>query len=142
MIYPKYYLLLILIFITSISQAQYLNISHAWVREAPPGVPIMVAYVQIHNSSQDSIWITGATSPAFGAVEIHESSEQDGVARMARLDRIKLAPNQTAVLEAGGKHLMLFRPQQPLKAGDQIDFALTLGNGKTESFTAEVRKAQ
>ena len=51
------------------------------------------------------------TSPEFGKVELHETTVEDGVARMRPLDSLVVPPGETVVLERGGKHLMLMRAQ-------------------------------
>lgn len=123
-------------------QAEYLEISDAWVRAAPPNARVMVAYANIKNTSDFDIWITDAGSEGFGAVELHETVETDGMASMIHLNFVKVAPGQTVSFKPGGKHFMLFRPTKSHAAGDNINFHLKLGNGDKEAFTAVVSRNQ
>lgn len=133
-------LLALMLLLPLVAQAEYLQVKDAWVRAAPPNARVMVAYATITNSSEYDIWVTAASSDAFGAVELHETIEQDGMASMIHLDFVKLAAGQTVHFEPGGKHFMLFRPAAAYKIGDEIDFHLQLGNGDKEAFKATVLK--
>lgn len=131
---------LLALLLPGFAAAEFLTMSDAWVREPPPMARVMVGYVKVHNPSSDPIWVVGAKGADFGAVELHESFEENGVARMRHLSHIKIEPGESVAFEPGGKHLMLFRPQQALKKGDTTTFALKLGNGQEESFQAVVKK--
>ena len=73
----------------------YLQIEDPWVRAAPPNVHVMGGFLTINNPSEYTIWITGASSPQFEDVELHESSEENGISRMFRLSFIKLKSNES-----------------------------------------------
>jgi len=118
----------------------YLQIENPWVRAAPPNARVMGGFLTIKNPSEYTIWITGASSPQFEDVELHESSEEDGISRMFRLNFIKLTPGETVNFKPFGKHLMLFTPKQPLKPGSEVHFVLKLGNGDLVKFMAPVKK--
>jgi copper(I)-binding protein len=135
------YLLLILLF-PLLARAEFLSIEKAWIREAPANARVMVAYATITNISQYDIWLTGASSDHYKAVELHETIEENGMASMIHLDFIKLAPGQTVDFKPGGKHFMLFTPLASTSAGDSIAFKIHLGNGDRESFDAIVSRKQ
>ena len=87
-----------------------LIIEQAWVRDAPPTARVRVAYAIVRNPGSEPVTITGARSPAFGAIELHETREVDGVARMRRLSEVEVPAGGELHFEPGGKHFMLFRP--------------------------------
>ncbi len=87
-----------------------LIIGQAWIGEAPPTARVRVAYAVISNPGSTPIAITGASSPAFGAIELHETREVDGVARMRRLGEVEVPAGASVHFQPGGKHFMLFRP--------------------------------
>ena len=91
-----------------------------------PGMAMSAAYLSLHNNSNAAITITRVTSPQFGAVEIHESTVADGVARMRALPALTIPAGGTVALERGGKHLMLMRP-----AGDVDSVSLEFFDGDT-----------
>ncbi|MBT8082076.1 MAG: copper chaperone PCu(A)C [Gammaproteobacteria bacterium] len=74
-----------------------------------PGRHMSAGYLVLTNNTGEPIRITGATSPQFGKVEIHETIIADGVARMRQLDELVVPARHSVRLERGGKHLMLMR---------------------------------
>lgn len=131
-------LLGLLLLLPMMAQAEYLDIKDAWVRAAPPNAKVMVAYATVSNTSEYDIWVTSASSDGFGAVELHETIETNGMASMIHLDYVKLQPGESVNFEPGGKHFMLFRPKSAHKTGDKINFYLHLGNGDKQPFITEV----
>ena len=79
-----------------------------------PGRHMSAGYLVLTNNTDEPVRITGATSPQFGKVEIHETTLEDGVARMRRLEELVVPARQSVRLERGGKHLMLMRPGDDL----------------------------
>lgn len=103
------------------------RIDNAWIPQAPPGAGVMAGYFKLHNDSAQTLRCNGVSGVDFGAAEIHRSVVQDGQARMLRDQVVELAPGETAVFERGGLHLMLFRPQRALGAGEQTSLQLRCG---------------
>lgn len=133
-------LMLIACLIPASGWAEYLQFSNQWVRAVPPHSKMTAAYADITNSSEFEIWITGASSEQFAAVELHETIERDGMARMVHRDFVKLSPGETVQFKRGGKHFMLFTPVSPVTEGDTYTINVILGNGDTESFSATVSR--
>ncbi len=79
------------------------------VTEPLPGRMMSAAYLSLTNNSRDAIRINRVTSPDYGAVELHESSLENGVAKMRPIDSLVIAPGSTVTLQRGGLHLMLMR---------------------------------
>ncbi len=80
------------------------------VTEPVPGHRMSAAYLSLSNNSRNAIRINRVSSPNFGAVELHESSVEDGVAKMRPVEELVIAPNSKVALQPGGLHLMLMRP--------------------------------
>jgi len=80
------------------------------INESVPGKAMSAGYLSLRNTTHDDISISRVSSPEFGAVEIHESLLQDGVAKMRRVEKLLIPANSTVSLEPGGKHLMLMLP--------------------------------
>lgn len=102
-------------------------LDEAWVRAAPQGAP-MAGYFRIHNGTAAVLSCDRASSPDFGAIEIHRSLIEDGMSRMLRDQVLEVAPGAEGRAEPGGLHLMLFRPQRPLVPGDQSRITLQCGD--------------
>ncbi|MDH3305545.1 MAG: copper chaperone PCu(A)C [Gammaproteobacteria bacterium] len=75
-----------------------------------PGSGTSAAYLTLTNNSEQAIRITRVTSAEFESVQIHESTLEDGVARMRALPELRIPPRKSVTLQRGGKHLMLMRP--------------------------------
>ena len=118
-----------------------LSVTGAWIREAPPTASVHAGYLTLANNGSEGIVITGVYSPDYGAAEIHRSWVEDGIARMAVIEQLPLAPGETVRLEPGGNHLMLFRPQRELRAGDTVALRLGTASGGCHEFTATVKRA-
>ncbi len=95
-------------------------------------------YLELVNDGKGNIVLDAVASPAFGAAEIHEMRDVDGVARMRRLSRLDLPPGERVRLKPGGIHLMLFRPIEPLPDGTQVLVELSGPDGARISATLTV----
>ena len=75
-----------------------------------PGRSMSADFLVLRNNTDEDIRITRITSPQFGAVEIHETRIEDGIARMREMDALVIPAHGSVALERGGKHLMLMQP--------------------------------
>ena len=74
------------------------------------------------NNTDADIRITGANSPQFGAVEIHETIVVDGIYRMREMDALVVPARGSVTLRRAGMHLMLMRAQD---VGDSVSIELS-----------------
>ena len=114
-----------------------LQAEDAWVREAPPGAMMTVAYAKLRNVGTKPLRITGGASKDFASAELHRTVVENGISRMVG-GKLEIAPGAAAALEPGSWHLMLMNPSRPLNAGDQVSIALRCGRKATE-FTFTVK---
>ena len=91
-----------------------------WIRTPPPGSPVMAGYVELRNDGAREVRVRSVTSTAFGAIEIHEMRDVDGVMRMRRVPELVVQPGDAVSLAPGGLHLMLFRPTGALEKGATV----------------------
>jgi len=84
--------------------------SNIIVTAPAPGMPMAAGYLDITNQSGTAIRITSVTSPDYELVEMHETTIEDGVARMRAIPALEIEDGDTVTFERGGKHLMLMRP--------------------------------
>ena len=84
--------------------------THPIVTAPMPGTGMSAAYMTLTNNSDRLIGITRVSSPHYGAVQLHESTIEDGVARMRAIPAIEIPAGDNVTLRRGGKHLMLMRP--------------------------------
>ena len=84
--------------------------SNIVVTAPAPAMPVAAAYLNITNQSGSTIRITTVTSPDYELVEMHETTIEDGVARMRAIPALAIENGETVTFERGGRHLMLMRP--------------------------------
>jgi len=112
-----------------------------WIRLPPVAMPMMAGFVRIENPCAQAAVIVSAESLSFGEVSVHETREVDGVNKMRELAQLRIEPGKAIELKPGGIHLMLYRPYEALKEGDEAVIALKLQDGRSIPVTFVVRKA-
>lgn len=116
-----------------------IKIQNAWVKNAPPVVPVRAAYFTLVNDSNDKVVIKTMSSPQFNMVEAHATVYKDNVYSMHPLHNLYIAPNSTLTLEPKGKHLMLMMPVKPLSGIKTIELNLTTHKNKTIKINAPIK---
>jgi periplasmic copper chaperone A len=117
------------------------RVEGGWLRMAPAGMPMLAGFGRIANPCAEAATVASASSPAFAAVELHESRVVDGISRMRPVPALHIQAGGAAVLAPGGLHLMLMRPRVPLQAGETVEVDLTLSDGRRVAGRFEVRSA-
>ena len=110
---------------TSQTQAGDLKAIDPWIPEAPPTAPMLAGYMELKNTGDEDIRIVDARSEElFGRVEIHISETVDGMSRMRRIPVLEIPTGESVVLERGGLHLMLMRPERVPTDGETVSIDL------------------
>ncbi|MEN8217494.1 MAG: copper chaperone PCu(A)C [Pseudomonadota bacterium] len=119
-----------------------IRVDDPWVREAPPNVKVLAAYMIIENpTSEQRILISATASSSFKSVEIHRTViTQDGMMQMRHQPQLIIHPKSQVVLKPGSYHLMLMGPKKSLIAGDKVDLTFKFANGEEISIAAPVRR--
>lgn len=117
------------------------QVRDGWIRLLPGGMPMHAGFGRIDNACPAPVTITGASSPAYGSVELHETRTVDGVSRMRAVPELRIAPDDAAVLKPGGLHLMLMQPRAPLKPGSKVAIEFRLKDGGVLRGEFDVRVA-
>lgn len=113
-----------------------IEIGHSWARATAAGAQAAGVYMPFRNTGPESDTLTGAETPVAAMVMIHESYEENGIAKMRMLEALELTPNKPVALRPGGKHLMLTGVKRQLKEGDT--FPLTLHFAKAGNIDIEI----
>jgi protein SCO1/2 len=116
------------------------SVRDAWIRETPPGMAMMVGYMELRNNTSRPQVLVAASSSGFESVMIHRAIVKDGMAGMVHAPRIELAPNASLIFAPGGYHLMLMNPKRTLRAGDPVVVNLEFRGGLVLPVAFEVRK--
>ena len=100
-----------------------LEIGHPWARETAPGATVGAGYFKVTNTGTKSDRLVGVETSGAGKVEIHESVNENGIAKMREVKSIEIPPGETS-LKSGGYHLMLIDLKQPLAEGMRVPATL------------------
>lgn len=117
-----------------------LRVVDPWVREAPPGAEVQAGYMTLINDNKHEMILTGVVAPQFANAQFHRMWFEGDRMRMEEQDGLVIPAQGQLALEPGGYHLMLFKPDLRMRAGDIVPIRLQCGAGKS-FIDAPVRKA-
>lgn len=104
-------------------------------------MPMLAGFARIDNGCANAAVIVGASSPAFGSVELHESTLVDGISRMRAVPRLPMGSHSSRQMKPGGLHLMLMQPRVMPKPGVKLRVDFELSDGRILQGEFEVRPA-
>ena len=136
-------LLLLTLFIISTSihaDSSKIIFSDGWIKNLPPVVPVRAGYIKISNPTNVAVEITTLQSDLFDAVEMHETTMEAGMMKMAELFSVKLPAKSKVELKPGAKHIMFISPKFPLAIGDSVKMTVTFSDQKSQVVEFEVKK--
>lgn len=110
------------------------RIEAGWIRLIPGGM-MMGGFARLVNPCPAPAAVVAGESPQFGAVELHESTMENGVSRMRPVPRLEIPAKGSVELRPGSYHLMLMQPKDKLAPGMRVPITLQLADGQT--VTAE-----
>jgi len=117
-----------------------ITLSHAWVRQPPPGATVAGAYLSLTNPGPRADRLLGVDSPAAERVEIHDMQVVSGMMQMRKLEQgLALPAGETTTLAPGGLHLMLIAPTAELGVGDTVTMTLTFEHAPAQTLDFEVQ---
>jgi copper(I)-binding protein len=120
------------------AQAAPFDVTGAWFRSLPGGVPAGGYFTAQNNSGKD-IAITGVSSEGCGMLMMHQSKSTGGMSGMDMVSQVKLPPGGQVKFAPGGYHLMCEQPR--LKIGTKAPVAIHLSNGSTVVVAFDVKNA-
>lgn len=113
---------------------------NAWIRAPVAGRSVTAAYCDITNRGEVAVVITGfASDDPEVRVEMHETTEEDGMMRMQPLAHVTIPAKATVSFAPGGKHLMLFGFDG---SAAQAKLIATLDSGETLPVVFAIRPEQ
>lgn len=117
-----------------------LRVADPWVREAPPNAEVQAGYMTLSNENDEDLILTSVAAPQYANAEFHRMWFEGDRMRMEGKSTLVVPAKGQLVLEPGGYHLMLFKPDQRMRAGETVHIRLQCGAGK-KFVEAPVRKA-
>jgi len=118
--------------------ASQIQVRDAWIRWLPANVP-GGGYMTVTNTGTAARLLTGASSPDYGEVSIHQARLRNGMIEMTPVESVELRPQSPVRFAEGGYHLMLLRPKRSLQAGDRVLITLYFAHGPSIEVPFEVR---
>ena len=129
----------ILIALSAPACAAGVTVSDAWFRSLPAGLPAG-GYMVLHNAGEKDAVLTGAASPACGAIMLHQSENMNGMSGMTMTDTVTIPARGQFVFKPGGYHLMCMQPA--MKIGTAVTVTLTFAGGAKITASFAVKNAR
>ncbi|MBN2646941.1 MAG: copper chaperone PCu(A)C [Thiotrichales bacterium] len=121
------------------SQAEQIEIENPFAREVPPMAPASASFMQLNNLSDQAIDLVQAYSDAAQTVELHTHTNDGGVMRMRKIEKISIPANGMTELKPGGLHIMLISPTKPIKVGETVEVELEFVDGSRKLVAMPVK---
>jgi periplasmic copper chaperone A len=110
-----------------------LEIVHPWARATAGTSKTGAVYMRIENNGNTDDLLVGMATDAAERVEMHTSTEENGVASMKKVDAIDLPGHSTIEFKPGKYHVMLVGVDPPLREYDTFKMTLVFANaGRVE----------
>lgn len=118
-----------------------ISIGHVWARPTPEGASTAAIYFPLLNAGKEPDQLISVSTDIAKKVEIHETSNEDGVMKMKKLDALVLEPNKPIALRPRGIHLMVFGLQKQLKEGEKAPLTLQFEKAGTVQVEVAIESA-
>lgn len=103
-----------------------------------PGEQPGAGYFQLHNTGDETAVLVGAQSEAFEDVEIHVSSEENGMAHMHAMEQVEIEAGERFEFAPKGHHLMFIGRKETLSEGDDVEVLLEFDDAQQLPVTFDV----
>ena len=110
----------------------------AWVRLPAVKGEAAAGYFSLE-ANIEGMTLTGITSPQARRIEMHETSEKNGVSRMKQVKSVEFPSRGALKFEPGGRHAMIFGLDPALKPGDKVTLTFAFDMTPPVTVDAEVR---
>jgi copper(I)-binding protein len=115
------------------------TVKEAWVRATAPQQKVASAYLQLTSAADARL--VEARSPVAGAVEVHESREENGMMKMRAVKSVALPAGKAVEFKPGGYHFMMMDLKGPIKEGQSVPLTLVVEGKDGKRETVEVKAA-
>lgn len=117
-------------------EVKAMNISEVWSRAMPPSASTGAVYFNLRNPTDQPDRLTGVRTQRAERAELHTHVHEGEIMRMQQIEAVEVPAAGQVEFKPGGHHVMLFKPSEPLAAGDH--FQLTLIFEKAGEVTVDV----
>jgi copper(I)-binding protein len=112
------------------------SVEDAWANATPAGATIGAVYLKITSKEADTL--LSATTTVADHIEMHTSSEQNGMMQMRPLSNVRLEAGKPFTFAPGGAHFMLVDLRQPLTAGLRFPMTLEFEHASAQTIQVQV----
>jgi len=127
-----------LLAVPAVAAPAKITVTNAWVRALPGNA---AGYFTLTNNGNTTIELVGIKTDACGMAMLHRSSTGGGMASMAMVHSISLAPHDTVKFEPGGYHVMCMDPTPAVKPGKTVTMTLQFTDKTENTVTFAVKNA-
>lgn len=121
--------------------AKNITVEHCWVRLLPSHLP-SAGYFVIHNNNDEAVELLAAATPSYDEVMLHETVEEDGMAKMKMADSLSVPAQDSLSFKPGGLHAMFEQPTAALKVGDTMQMELLFDHAQKLRIECKVNPAK
>jgi copper(I)-binding protein len=107
---------------------------------ARTSIPNGAVYMHLMNEGGTADRLVSAETDVAEAVELHQTTMENDVMRMAPIDAVELPAGGSATLEPGGMHIMLMGLQKELAIGDTFELTLNFEQSGSQTIQVEVKE--
>jgi copper(I)-binding protein len=118
------------------SSGPTVNVEDAWANATPAGATIGAVYLKI--TARDADTLVSATTTVADHIEMHTSSEENGMMQMRPLSSVPLTAGKPFTFAPGGAHFMLVDLRQPLTAGLRFPMTLQFEHAPAQTIQVQV----
>lgn len=109
-----------------------IKIVHPWSRATPGGAKVAGGFMKLTNTGKQTDRLIGGSLTGAGQFEVHETSLQDNVMRMRRLEKgLEIPAGASVELKPGSYHVMFIGLQSGLKEGERVKGTLVFEKAGT-----------
>jgi copper(I)-binding protein len=98
---------------------------------------VTAGYFTLQNTGAADTLLS-VSAPVAASIEMHESTTENGMMAMKRLDRVEVPAGGIVAFEPGGKHLMMFGVKSDIALGSKATFTFTFANAGQKEYTFTV----
>ncbi|MBL8161536.1 MAG: copper chaperone PCu(A)C [Anaerolineae bacterium] len=101
---------------------------------------VSAAYMLISNTGSEPEVLVGVASDVSDMTQLHQTTVQDGMARMGEIEELEIPAGGSVELMPGGYHVMMMELKHPLLPGEYVTITLTFASGLELTMTVPVKE--
>lgn len=121
--------------------SQGMSITNARLVLSPVAGNPAAVYFDLSYSGEQNLTVSSVAVEGAGMSMIHDYGEAAGQMKMMEAQPIVLTAGTPVTFAPGGLHVMAMQPSADWQPGGTVNVTLTLSDGSSQSFDAQVRAA-